>query len=72
MATRLDDRNIDVQMLINNQLDMVNHIETQEINRKDVEIANLILENDKMRNKLIFVKEFILKDEKTQRSFEIL
>lgn len=63
MVIRLDERTSNVQKLTNNQLDMVNQLPlaNQELNIKDLEIANLISQNDQMRNELRTKKELVEK-----------
>ena len=61
MCTRFDEKNNEVQMLIQNQFDMANRLllTIQEFNRKDVEISNLKFENEHLKNQMKHEKELI-------------
>lgn len=57
--TRPNEMTCDVQNLTNNQLDMVNQLllANQELNMKDMEIKNLRLEINELKNDLRYERE---------------
>lgn len=61
MARKLEERSFEVQNIINNQLYMINQlvIVNHKENKKDLEITNLRLQNEKLKSELRHEKELM-------------
>lgn len=72
MATRLEERISDVEKITNTKLDMMNQLMliNQELNHKDVEIANLKSQKDILKNELKTEKESMQKFNKPKEAIK--